>query len=269
MADEVRALAEEWAVHWKWEWFKTGGYDPPRFRRGYAGRSCRFLAELLMKHGCDSVLDCSCGCGPKTIVLSEMGYDVMGTDFCGFAVEKARALSRRLGLDIPFVEASWQELSAKLDRTFDCVVNDALAWEPSRAGLEAAAAELAGVLEPGGIVVFQAAVEGSGPESRERCYAQAEESIERFTVRGPFQRGRTRMIQVTVRRLLADGIEVTDLYVVEERGKVSLEHATLAELFRWSWDDLVAAFAAAGFADLHSETAVAGGEERVLNVAVR
>ena len=44
MANATATLEENWATHWKWEWLKTGGYDPPRFRERYAGRSCRFAA---------------------------------------------------------------------------------------------------------------------------------------------------------------------------------------------------------------------------------
>lgn len=269
MADEARTLEEHWATHWKWEWLKTNGYDPPRFRQGYAGRSCRVIAELLTKYGCRSVLDCSCGCGPKTIVLAEMGYEVMGSDFCGFAVEKARELARRLGHEIPFVHASWQELSSRIDRTFDGIVNDALAWEPSRDGLHAATAEFARLLGPGGIVLFSGAPEGSGPDSPQRCYERARESLERFTVEGPFERGDTRLTLVTVRDLQHDAVEVSRLYLVEERGTLSFERSTLPELFRWTWDDFRAAFDAAGFADLHSEAVTVGDEERVHNIAVR
>jgi len=269
MANATPTLEENWATHWRWEWLKTGGYDPPRFREGYAGRSCRFAAELLRAYGCTSVLDCSCGCGPRSVVLAEMGYEVVGSDFCGFAVERARALSLRLGLDIPFVHASWQELSSRIGRTFDCIVNDAVAWEPSREGLHAAAAEFAALLEPGGIVIFSGAPEGHGPESRQRCYAEAREGMERLAVAGPFERGDRRLIVVTIRELLPDAVEVTRLYIVEEGGELTVERSTIPELFRWCWDDFQAAFADVGFSDLHSQTVAIGGEERVHNVAVK
>ena len=269
MADEAKTLEENWRVHWGWEWSKTNGYDPPLFRQGDAGKSCRFYAELLAQHGCDSVLDSSCGCGAKTIVLAEMGYDVTGSDLCGFAVEKAGVLARRLGLDVPFVQASWQELSSRIGQKFDCVLNDALAWELSREGLDAAAAEFAKVLEPGGIFVFQGAPEGSGPENCQRCYKEAERTLERFALAGPFRRGRVRMIQVTARDLQPDGIDETNLYIVEERNKLHMEQETIAHLFRWSWDDFKAVFEAAGFAGLHSQTVAVDDEERVFNIAVK
>ena len=269
MADEPTTPEENWHTHWKWEWFKTNGYAPPTFRDGYAGLSCRAIAELLSQHGCDSVLDCSCGCGPKTILLAEMGYEVMGSDFCGFAIEKAQQLARRMGFDIPFVEAAWQELSEHTDRRFDCVLNDALAWEPSREGLDAAAAEFAKVLEPGGIVLFQGAPEGSGPENCQHCYEEAERTLERFALAGPFRRGRVRMIQLTVRDLQPDGIDETNLYAVEEWGTLHLEQETIPQLFRWTWEDFEAAFSAAGFDDLHSQAVSIDDEERTFNVAVR
>ena len=30
MADATPTREENQATHWRWEWLKTGGYDPPR-----------------------------------------------------------------------------------------------------------------------------------------------------------------------------------------------------------------------------------------------
>ena len=267
----MNTVEQNWDTHWKWEWFKNNGWDPPRFRDGYAGKSCKHYDQLLRKFGCRSVLDCSCGCGPKTIILAEMGYEVAGSDISSFAIEKANELSNRLGRALPFYRASWEELAGAIDRRFDCVLNDALAWTPTREELLAAARQVAEVLRDGGIVMFAAADEWNGrdPGNRERMHQAIAPTLKPYALEGPFTKDGIRMIQVIERRLDYDCVDVTNLYVVEECGSLRIEHDHLPELFRWTWEVFEEVFRSAGFRELHSHKTSVDGQERITNVAVK
>jgi hypothetical protein len=90
-----------------------------------------------------------------------------------------------------------------------------------------------------------------------------------YSLQGPFQRDSTRMLQVVARRLETDHVEATNLYVVEDQSKATLEHDCLQEFFRWSWDDFTDIFTTARFSCLHSHRVTVDGKERILNVAVK
>ncbi len=260
-----------WDIHWKWGWFQNTGWDPPRFRDGYAGKSCRYYDVILKRFDCHSILDCTCGCGPKAIVLTEMEYDVTGTDISGFAIEKARELSKRLGHDISYFRSSWKDLRSNVNGEFDCILNDALAWAETRDDLRSSISEFGRLLNPGGIVLWAGPDEwnGRGPENRERMHKQWESSIQPFAVNGPFEQDGIRMIHIVTRKLEYDFVDVTNLYVVEQNEQLQLESDRLQELFRWTWEHFEQAFAEEGFSELHSHRVMLDGRERILNVAVK
>jgi len=47
-------------------------------------------------------LDAGCGTGLNSIILHELGYDVTGADFSGFAVQNAAQEAEQAGIKIPF-----------------------------------------------------------------------------------------------------------------------------------------------------------------------
>lgn len=70
-----------------------------------------------------SVLDIGCGAGEHTIMLTRLGYDVLGIDFAPHAVEFARANASRHGVDARFEVADAMDLRG---RRFDTVLDSAL-----------------------------------------------------------------------------------------------------------------------------------------------
>lgn len=264
-------LAANWDTHWKWDWFKNNGWNPPNFRTGYAGLSCQYYDRILKTYGCQKVLDCACGCGPKSIILAELGYQVTGADISPFAVGKAQELAQRLGQNIPFYVVSWNKIADHLAGPFDAIVNDALAWSATWEDLSSVCDSLGKVLKPGGIVLFSGADEwnGRGSEAKNRCRDAAAKTLVPYALQGPYQNGTVKMSQVIIKRLEADYIEVTNLYVVEEHGRITLEYDCLQESFKWGWEDLSKAFTAANFFSLQSHRVTVGNKERIFNVAVR
>src|SRR3954447_17258871 len=56
------------------------------------------------------VLDVGCGTGEHTILLTRLGYDVLGIDFAPQAVEQARANAAAKGVDARFEVADAMNL---------------------------------------------------------------------------------------------------------------------------------------------------------------
>ncbi|GAA2802351.1 class I SAM-dependent methyltransferase [Saccharopolyspora taberi] len=71
-----------------------------------------------------SVLDPGCGTGEHTILLTKLGYDVIGIDFSPRAIEKARANAAEHGVAARFEVADAMELGDL--PPFDTIVDSAL-----------------------------------------------------------------------------------------------------------------------------------------------
>ena len=70
------------------------------------------------------VLDVGCGAGEHTILLTRLGYDVLGIDFAPHAVELARQNAAAKGVDARFEVADAINLGA--EACYDTIVDSAL-----------------------------------------------------------------------------------------------------------------------------------------------
>ncbi|MET0899435.1 MAG: class I SAM-dependent methyltransferase [Mycobacterium sp.] len=71
-----------------------------------------------------AVVDIGCGTGEHTILLTSLGYDVLGVDFAPHAVAQARENAVRRGVDARFELADAMNLSTV--GQFDTIVDSAL-----------------------------------------------------------------------------------------------------------------------------------------------
>lgn len=71
-----------------------------------------------------AVLDAGCGAGEHTILLTGLGYDLLGVDFSARAVELARATAAARGVNARFEVADATRLDG--EPRFDTVVDSAL-----------------------------------------------------------------------------------------------------------------------------------------------
>jgi SAM-dependent methyltransferase len=69
------------------------------------------------------VLDVGCGTGEHTILLTRLGYDVLGIDFSSHAVEQARENAAAKGVNARFEVADAMNLG---DKRYDTIVDSAL-----------------------------------------------------------------------------------------------------------------------------------------------
>jgi len=70
------------------------------------------------------VLDAGCGTGEHTILLTRLGYDVLGVDAAPTAIEQARANAADKGVDARFEVADAMSLGA--ETRYDTIVDSAL-----------------------------------------------------------------------------------------------------------------------------------------------
>ena len=96
------------------------------------------------------LLNLQCHFGMGTISWARLGATVTGVDFSPRAIELARALAERCGVDATFVCADVTEAAAHVDGPFDVVFTSygAISWLPD---LTPWAETIAALLAPGGV----------------------------------------------------------------------------------------------------------------------
>jgi SAM-dependent methyltransferase len=112
------------------------------------------LPRLGDLHGLRGV-HLQCHIGTDTLSLARLGAQMSGLDFSPAALEQARALARRLGIDASFVEAEvYDALSVLEAGSFDFLYTGigALCWLPR---IKPWAEVVAGLLRPGGWLLLR------------------------------------------------------------------------------------------------------------------
>jgi SAM-dependent methyltransferase len=156
MSDELDANRAWWderaSLHGQDGFF----YDVDAFLRGEPAITRRELNELEATLGSlddVEVLHLQCHIGLGALSLARLGARVTGLDFSSVAIERARALAERAGLEARFVVGDAQRLPRELRASFDCVFasHGVLMWI---ADLEAWMRSAADALRPGGRLVL-------------------------------------------------------------------------------------------------------------------
>jgi SAM-dependent methyltransferase len=96
--------------------------------------------------------DCACGIGTQAIGLAAIGHQIVGSDICQAAIERARTEARRRSLNISFRVSDMTSLREIPERDFDVVVamDNALPYL-SPVEIAQVVASIACRLRPGGL----------------------------------------------------------------------------------------------------------------------
>jgi SAM-dependent methyltransferase len=120
------------------------------------------------------VLDAGCGSGEHTIFLTSLGYDVVGIDLSGPALEEARANARARGVPARFEAGDALDLPA--DERFDTIVDSALFHIFADEDRVRYVRSLHGTCRPGGVahvLALSNAGPGLGPQISDRLIREA------------------------------------------------------------------------------------------------
>lgn len=88
----------------------------------YLGDEKVFFESLFSKHSVKTVLDCACGTGQHLYMLSEMGYEVSGSDYSESMLDVADKNLRKHGKKISLCQCDFRYLEYKHEKTFDAIV---------------------------------------------------------------------------------------------------------------------------------------------------
>lgn len=70
-----------------------------------------------------TILDCTCGIGTQSLGLSNIGYNVTGSDLSSIAIKRATLEAKKRKLKIPFAVIDVRELWKNHKRNFDVVIS--------------------------------------------------------------------------------------------------------------------------------------------------
>ena len=98
--------------------FSSPFYKMEQFRAGQSSLDGITLDRLGHVEG-KRILHLQCHFGQDTISLARMGAEVVGVDFSGEAISRARLLAKEMGVQAQFVESNIYELWDALDGQFD------------------------------------------------------------------------------------------------------------------------------------------------------
>lgn len=117
-----------------------------------------YLELQLAAVNAERILDAACGTGMHAIALAEHGYRVTGADLSVGMIERARANAAAAGQDdILFFAAGFGQMAQQVGSGYDAVLclGSSLPHLLSQDDLEAALADFAAVLRPGGLLLIQ------------------------------------------------------------------------------------------------------------------
>jgi glycine/sarcosine N-methyltransferase len=123
-------------------------------------REAPFFETVFADHGVASVLDAACGTGMHAIAFARRGLRTAAADLSPAMIDRAREHARAAGVNVAWTVAGFGTLADTFPGeigAFDAVtcLGNSLPHLPDDAALDAALADMAGMLRPGGVLVVQ------------------------------------------------------------------------------------------------------------------
>ena len=216
-------------------------------------RTMRPLFSLLPELQIESILDCSCGLGFKTILFAKQGYEVEGSDASAIAIRFAPKLAKEEGVDVRFFKSRYDELDKRCKRRYDCVYSDNFDEIRMRGDLARSAKGIYSVIKERGKFIFN----GAPPQwSRTDLMKQIEKAWKRhkkFIILPPYEKGGTRVTSIEVNERNPEGILGDRIFLIEEKGKTRAEIAfIMSPRIKWTFQDYHEVLRKAGFSEVNS-----------------
>ena len=138
--------------------YKKFAYDYDEFGSidTYLGDEKNFFKKMFTDYNVNTILDCACGTGQHLYMLSELGYNVSGSDFSESMIEVAYKNLEKLGKNIPLSQCDFRYLEDKHSNKFDAIVclTTALPHLQTEADLIIALKSMKERLNKGGVLVL-------------------------------------------------------------------------------------------------------------------
>jgi len=242
---------ESWNTLWEWLWFTRESWESKYWKE--LRTAVKPLLSLLHKLKVKSILDCSCGLGYKTILLAKAGYEVEGSDGSKIAIKYAPLLAKENGLKIRFFTASYDELSKKCKRKYDCVYSDNIDEISTRKGLMTAAKNAYTILNEGGKLLFCSVNPKLGKKDLKKELEKEWKKRKHINIeRPPYKKGDVKVTHIEVNEKAQEGILENNIFLIEKRGRFQVEIAPIMNpRIKWTYWDYYKILKRVGFSKVH------------------
>ncbi len=133
-------------------------FDYDEFGRieNYLGDEKDFFDGLFRKYGVKTILDCACGTGQHLYMLSQLGYQLWGSDYSSSMLKTAKKNLQERGNSIPLSQCDFRYLESEFNINFDAIVclTNSLPHLHKDEDLLMAIKSMKNRLNPGGLLVF-------------------------------------------------------------------------------------------------------------------
>lgn len=240
---------EAWNTIWKWAWFTRETWMDKYWEE--TRKALNPLLPLLSQLEIETILDCSCGLGFKTIVLAEAGYNAEGSDMSPTAVKYARKLAGERGLKIRFFHSRFDELAKHSRKKYDCIYSDYFDELGDREALQKSAKGIHSALKKGGKFIFSSVP----PEWTRRDLKKLIEQIwrrrRRVTTHPPVEKSGVKVIHVETAHKTHEGIRENHIYIIEKKNQTLIQIATIMNpRIKWTHQDYTKTLKQAGYSKI-------------------
>lgn len=97
-------------------------YDEFGSIENYLGDEKNFFDRLFSKHKVKTILDCACGTGQHLYMLSQLGYQLWGSDYSPSMLHEAKKNLQERDQSVPLYQCDFRHLECKFDICFDAIV---------------------------------------------------------------------------------------------------------------------------------------------------
>lgn len=139
-------------LFFRWRYFSSPPWD--------TGISPPELYAFINSRSPGRALDLGCGTGTNAITLACAGWEVIGVDFIGSAIIKARQKAKDAGVKIDFLQGDVTDLK-NVSGPFDLVLDIGCFHSLSKAGKDAYIKQLVELLAPQGVFLLYGFISGN------------------------------------------------------------------------------------------------------------
>jgi SAM-dependent methyltransferase len=205
--------------------------------------------SILSKLRVESILDCSCGLGYKTVLFAKAGYEVEGSDASAIAIKYAPQLAKDEGVKIRFFPSRYEELNKKCRRKYDCVWSDNFDEISTYKYLKTTARSIYSVLNYDGKFVFLATSE----KDLEKVIEKEWKKRKRFGIDRPYKKDSVEVTRIEVAEKISEGILESNIFLIKERELVRAEITCIINpRIKWGFKDSNKALRKVGFKEVYN-----------------
>lgn len=237
---------ESWDTIWKWSWFTKELWISELWEEEKIALKPVFT--LLSKWRIKSILDCSCGLGFKLVLFAKKGFEVEGSDASVIAIKHAPQLAKDEGVRIKFFHSSYEGLSKKCKRKYDCVYSDYFDETAEFKVLRKSAKGIFSVLKKGGKFIFCGALPKWTKNDLQKVIEREWKKRKKFDILPAYEKDGVRMTSIEVDEKIPEGILENRIFLIEKQGVMRVEIAFMMNSrIKWTFKDYNNVLKGAGF----------------------